>query len=197
MVTPAAQKPASSAASTAAHLRAAPSIEDEDGTRPPYDGAMGRRRVAVGSDTVHDTATAVVAHIESLEMDVVRIGGAAGHDLPWPDVAEQVGRLVAQGAVDCGVVCCWTGTGVSIAANKVPGVRAALCRDADTARGARRWNDANVLALSLAATQPSVATEIVDAWFDSDGADADERANIQRIGELEARYRGAGRSGTA
>ena len=84
------------------------------------------------------------------------------------------------------VACCWTGTGVSIAANKVPGVRAALCVDAETARGARRWNDANVLAIGLRLTSPAVAAELLDAFLDAD-ADADvdvdptERANIDRL----------------
>src|SRR5437588_2629201 len=121
-----------------------------------------RRRAAVGSDIGHDAATAVAEHLEGRGFEVVRCGAVAGGDTPWPDVAEQVARLVAQGAVDTGVVCCWTGTGVSIAANKVPGVRAALCGDAVTAGGARRWNDANVLALSLRSTSEAVAEEILD-----------------------------------
>jgi ribose 5-phosphate isomerase B len=77
-------------------------------------------------------------------------------------------------------VCCWTGTGVSIAANKVTGVRAALCTDAETARGARRWNDANVLALGLRLTSPTVAAEMLDAFLDADPEPA-ERATIDRV----------------
>jgi ribose 5-phosphate isomerase B len=91
--------------------------------------------------------------------------------------------------VDDGIVCCWTGTGVSIAANKVPGIRAALCGDAETARGARRWNHANVLALSLRATSQAVAEEIVDAWLSTTDVDASEQQNIDRVGEIERRYR--------
>src|SRR6267378_1586510 len=136
-----------------------------------------RRRIAVGSDMRHETATAVAAHLEKAGLDVVRCGAVEGPDTPWPDVAEQVARLVAQGVVDTGVLCCWTGTGVSIAANKVPGVRAALCGDAETARGARRWNDANVLALSLRATSAAVADEILDAWMSGPQVDPAERAN--------------------
>jgi ribose 5-phosphate isomerase B len=94
--------------------------------------------------------------------------------------------------VESGIVCCWTGTGVSIAANKVPGVRAALCADAQTARGARRWNDANVLALSLRATSAAVAEEIVDAWFEPTTPDPDEAANIRAVDEIERRYRERG-----
>ncbi len=87
---------------------------------------------------------------------------------------------MAGGQADRGVVCCWTGTGVSIAANKVPGVRAALCVDAETARGARRWNDANVLALSLRLTSEQVATEILDAFLstDPDPGEADAIAQL-------------------
>lgn len=112
----------------------------------------------------------------------------AGHELvlvcdggAWPDVARSVADAVRQGSADRGVVCCWTGTGVSIAANKVPGVRAALCADAATAAGARRWNDANVVALSIRLTSPTVAGEIVDAFLGTD-ADPDEAPNYDRLG---------------
>ena len=112
---------------------------------------------------------------------------AAGHevvlrleDQPWPDVGRRVGEAVASGDADRGVVCCWTGTGVSIAANKVPGVRAALCTDAETARGARRWNDANVLALGLRLTSPTVAQEMLDAFLTTE-PEADEAANIAKV----------------
>jgi ribose 5-phosphate isomerase B len=147
-----------------------------------------RRRIAVGSDMQHETATAVAAHLEKAGLDVVRCGAVEGPDTPWPDVAEQVARLVAQGVVDTGVLCCWTGTGVSIAANKVPGVRAALCADAETAHGARRWNDANVLAIGLANTKTDAATAIVDAWLAVTEIDPEEARNIARIPELEQRY---------
>jgi len=146
-------------------------------------------RVAVGSDVRHETASAVAEHLGALGCQVVRCGAVDGPDTPWPDVADQVARLVAQRAVDTGVLCCWTGTGVSIAANKVPGIRAALCGDAETARGARRWNDANVLAIGLSTTPPDAAAAIVDAWLEVEAADADELANIRRITELEERYR--------
>ena len=88
-------------------------------------------------------------------------------------------REVAEGTADQAVVCCWTGTGASIAANKVPGVRAALCTDAYTAEGARRWNDANVLALSLRLTSEPLLKEILDAWFATEaGTDAEDRENV-------------------
>ncbi|MEZ5142297.1 MAG: RpiB/LacA/LacB family sugar-phosphate isomerase [Acidimicrobiales bacterium] len=114
---------------------------------------------------------------------------AAGHEVtvvardePWPDVGRRVGEAVASGEADVGVVCCWTGTGVSIAANKVPGVRAALCTDAETARGARRWNDANVVALGLRLTSEEVAGEIVEAFLSTPADDA-ERETIARLSD--------------
>src|SRR6202012_57280 len=99
---------------------------------------------------------------------------------PWGTTAVSVAHAVADGAADRGVVCCWTGTGVSIAANKVPGVRAALCTDAETARGARRWNDANVLAIGLRLTSPEVAREML-APFLSTPTDGDEAANVAKV----------------
>lgn len=114
---------------------------------------------------------------------------AAGHEVevlgegePWPDCGRRVGEAVAAGQAERGVVCCWTGTGVSIAANKVSGVRAALCTDADTATGARRWNDANVVALGLRLTTEALAAEITDAFLSPTAVpDADEIAVISRV----------------
>ena len=124
-------------------------------------------RIAFGTD---ERTALTVAIVDRLR--------AAGHDVdvvadgdPWPDVGRSVGEAVTAGRADRGVVCCWTGTGVSIAANKVPGVRAALCTDAETARGARRWNDANVLALGLRLTSPTTAEEMLDAFLGTDAED--------------------------
>ncbi len=111
----------------------------------------------------------------------------AGHDVDvladgdaWPDAGRRVGEAVAVGRADLGIVCCWTGTGVSIAANHAgPAVRAALCTDAETARGARRWNDANVLALSLRLTSEALAEEVIVAFLGT-GPDESERAQISR-----------------
>ncbi|MDP8987046.1 MAG: RpiB/LacA/LacB family sugar-phosphate isomerase [Actinomycetota bacterium] len=123
-------------------------------------------------------------------VDELRRGlGQLGHDVvvvadgdPWPDVGRRVGEAVAGGEVERGVVCCWTGTGVSIAANKVPGVRAALCTDAETARGARRWNDANVLALGLRLTSPEVAREMLAAFLTTT-PDPAERDTLGRLAD--------------
>ena len=124
-------------------------------------------RIAFGTDEATPLTAAIVDRLTAAghQVDVV------GNGDPWPDVGRAVGRAVADGTAERGVVCCWTGTGVSIAANKVPGVRAALCTDAETARGARRWNDANVLALGLRLTSPTTAEEMLDAFLDTDAED--------------------------
>ncbi|MEJ5255616.1 MAG: RpiB/LacA/LacB family sugar-phosphate isomerase [Acidimicrobiales bacterium] len=133
-------------------------------------------RIAFGTDERTSVTDAVKRRLREVGHEVVVV--AEGD--PWPEVGRRVGEAVATGAADRGVVCCWTGTGVSIAANKVPGVRAALCTDAETARGARRWNDANVLAIGLRLTSEEVARELLEAFLTT-GVDEDERANIDRV----------------
>jgi len=138
-------------------------------------------RFSVGSDEDAPAVSAIVEALRERGHDVSLSGPAAGQDLRWADVARDVASRVAAGDADQGVLFCWTGTGVSIAANKVAGVRAALCGDAETARGARAWNDANVLCLSLRSTTPAVAREILDAWLGAapDGTEADQIARIE------------------
>jgi ribose 5-phosphate isomerase B len=123
---------------------------------------------------------AVAEDLRTRGHDVVLVGPPAGDDLQWADVGRRVGEMVAGGETPTAVLFCWTGTGASIAANKVPGVRAALCTDAETARGARRWNDANVLVLSLRLTSPTVASEMLDAWFATE-PEASEAENIAKV----------------
>jgi ribose 5-phosphate isomerase B len=119
-------------------------------------------RFIVGTDEARPVVEYVAAHLQAKGHDVVVLPVA-----PWGEVALGVARAVAGKRADHGVVCCWTGTGASIAANKVKGVRAALSVDATTAAGARQWNDANVLALSLRLLSEPLAKEIVDAWLDT------------------------------
>ena len=147
-------------------------------------------KIALGSDERLPVTDVVAEELKRRGHDVVLVGPPAGEELQWADVAERVGRRVAAGEADQGVLFCWTGTGVSIAANKVPGVRAALCGDAETARGARRWNDANVLCLSLRATSEVIAKEILDAWFDAE-PDPSEAENIDKVRELDRGRAGA------
>ena len=104
----------------------------------------------------------------------------------WAWASEAAARDVAEGRAQQAVVCCWTGTGASIAANKVQGIRAALCGDAATAEGARKWNDANVLALSLRATSDAELGEILDAWFGGEPSpDDDDVANVEHLAAME------------
>jgi len=123
-------------------------------------------KVALGSDMAGELPEAIDRWLRRRNLEVVRCGALAP-DAPdaWPSVAREVAQYVARGEAQYGVVCCWTGTGVSIAANKVAGIRAALCADAATAQGAREWNDANVLCLSLRATAVPLAEEMLEAWF--------------------------------
>jgi ribose 5-phosphate isomerase B len=133
-------------------------------------------RIGLGADAESAVVDAVAGALAADGHEVVRVAPGAR----WAEVGDAVGRAVAAGDVDRGVVCCWTGTGVSMAANKVDGVRAALCVDAETAAGARRWNDANVLALSLRLTTEAVAREIVSAFLAAE-PDGSEDEQIDRL----------------
>jgi ribose 5-phosphate isomerase B len=147
-------------------------------------------KIVLGSDERTHLTDFVVDELRRRGHEVELVGPPAGIDLQWTDVAEQVGRRVASRDADHGVLFCWTGTGVSMAANKVAGVYAALCGDAETARGARRWNDANVLCMSLRATSEVVAKEILDAWFEAD-PDPSEAQNIEKVRALDQRRAGS------
>lgn len=134
-------------------------------------------RIAFGADDQSPTVEAVRGRLRELGHDLVEVDDG----LPWPTIARTIARAVADDRVELGVVLCWTGTGTSIAANKVAGVRAALAWEPWVASGARRWNDANVLALSLKRTAPDVAVEILDAFLAETEVDEDERENIARL----------------
>lgn len=133
-------------------------------------------RIAFGTDERTDVTDRVKTALRERGHEVVVVG----EDEPWPDVGRGVGEVVASGDADRGVVCCWTGTGVSMAANKVAGVRAALCTDPETAAGARKWNDANVLALGLRLTSPALADEMLDAFLSTE-PESDEAPNVAKL----------------
>lgn len=145
-------------------------------------------KIAVGSDEKNYLTDALVADLEQRGHELLLIGPLTGATDAWPEVGCAVGQAVASGAAEQGIVCCYTGTGVSIAANKVVGVRAALCHDAQTAAGARRWNDANVLALSLRLTTTELAREMLDAWF-STSCPPEEQVYIDQLSAIEAHSR--------
>ncbi len=137
-------------------------------------------RVVLGSDEKTALSDAVAELLSSRGFAVELIGPPAGEPDQWAEVGRRVGEAVASGSAQQGFLFCWTGTGASIAANKVRGVRAALCGDAGTAAGARRWNDANVLVMSNRLVSPAVAAEILEAWFAAE-PDPSEADNIARL----------------
>jgi ribose 5-phosphate isomerase B len=148
------------------------------------------RIVAVAADERVGIAEGLIATLRARGFDVLAHGalnaGEDGEREDWAWASEAAACDVSEGRAEQAIVCCWTGTGASIAANKVHGVRAALCADAATAAGARRWNDANVLALSLRTTSEAELGEILDAWFTTEPSDdADDRANVAHVAEIE------------
>ena len=147
-------------------------------------------KIALGSDEKNALTDFLAEELQKRGHTLVVFGPLAegDPDVDWPLTSAKVARAVAEGSADQGIVCCWTGTGASIAANKVRGVRAALCADAETARGARTYNHANVLALSLRATSPAIAREILDAWLATPlSDDAWNTQQIERVRALEER----------
>lgn len=144
-------------------------------------------RIALSADERTGISDLIEPALRRRGHDVLTFGALAERDrADWAWCSEAAARAVAAGEADLAIVCCWTGTGASIAANKVPGIRAALCVDAETARGARRWNDANALALSLRLTSAAELTEILDAWFATEPSqDPTDRANVAHLSTLD------------
>jgi ribose 5-phosphate isomerase B len=155
------------------------------------DGRQLLMKIALGSDERTHLTDMLINELTTCGHELTLFGPIAENDaeVDWPLTSSHVALAVATGAADQGIVCCWTGTGASIAANKISGIRAALCHDAETARGARTWNHANVLALSLRATSEAVAREILDAWFSTPYSDdAWNCQQIERITQLEQQH---------
>jgi ribose 5-phosphate isomerase B len=144
-------------------------------------------KIAVAADERTGVAETVLDELRSRGHEPIAHGALAEAERnDWAWASEAAARDVAEGRAEQAIVCCWTGTGASIAANKVAGVRAALCLDAQTAGGARKWNDANALAISLRTTSEAELKEILDAWFAGEpSADAGDVANVEHLGEIE------------
>jgi len=138
----------------------------------------------VGSDEKTVLTDFLVEELKRRGHTITLSGPLKGEAKGWLDVGEKIGMEVSSGSADQGVVFCWTGTGVTIAANKVSGVRAALCWDAETAKGARMWDDANVLAMSLRSTSTAIAKEILDSWFSSSAVTAGIDAELIERGKM-------------
>jgi ribose 5-phosphate isomerase B len=144
-------------------------------------------KIAVAADERVGVADSLIEELRKRGHDPLPHGALAEDErVDWAWASEAAARDVAEGRADQAIVCCWTGTGASIAANKVDGVRAALCLDAQTADGARKWNDANILAISLRATSEAELAEILDAWFGGEPSeDPEDTANVEHLGEME------------
>ncbi len=151
-------------------------------------------KISVSTDERTHLVDAILEDLRRRGHEVAYFGPEAGAESDWPEVTIQAVERVARHEADEAIVMCWTGTGCTISANKVPGIRAALCADAETAKGARIWNHANVLALSLRATPEAVAQEILDAWFETPvSTDEWNLRQMQRVREIEEKYsRGVG-----
>lgn len=144
-------------------------------------------KLSVGSDERSSVTEAVVAELQRRGHELMLHGPLMDESEHWPEVARRVAEEVAAGQAEEGLLFCWTGTGVSMAANKVPGVRAALCVDAETARGARLWNNANLLCLALRNTSEAVAKEILEAWFSTEyEPNPEDDARLRELAEIEA-----------
>ena len=144
-------------------------------------------RISVAADELTGMARVLVDEVERRGHQTLTHGALSDVERDdWAWASEAAARDVAEGRAQQGIVCCWTGTGASIAANKVKSVRAALCLDAATAAGARRWNDANVLALSLRATSEAELSEILEAWFAAEPSpESGDRANVDHLSDIE------------
>ena len=146
-------------------------------------------QISLAADELTGVAKVLVGELERRGHETLRHGALSEAERSdWAWASEAAARDVAEGRAQQGIVCCWTGTGASIAANKVSSVRAALCLDAATAAGARHWNDANVLALSLRATSEAELSEILDAWFAAaPSGEAADTANVDHLADIERR----------
>ena len=146
-------------------------------------------KVAIGSDEKTHLTEMVINNVRDKGHEVLLFGPLRGDEQYWPEVAQETAEAVVSGEADEGILFCWTGTGISLAANKVPGIRAALCGDAETAGGARLWNDANILCMSLRATSEAVAEEILERWFGTTytSNEVDDTC-MEQINAIEAKY---------
>lgn len=145
-------------------------------------------KVAIGCDHAGlPLKSAVLEVLERLQIEVIDFGTDSYESVDYPDYGEKVGRAVADGEADFGIVMCGTGIGISIAANKVPGVRAALCHDTYSAKMSRAHNDANVLALGARVVGPGLAQEIVEAWLGAEFEGGRHAVRVGKIGRIERR----------
>ena len=146
-------------------------------------------RIAIGSDHAGFRLKGIIKQRFSTPgREFTDFGVNAPQPADYPDIAAAVGEAVARGEYDQGILICGTGIGMVIAANKVPGIRAAQCHDVFTAKAAREHNDANILTLGERVLKPEVACDIVDAWLQARFAGGRHTRRLEKIRELEKKY---------
>lgn len=147
-------------------------------------------KIAIASDERNNVTGFVIDYVKKLGHKVELFGPLKNENKEWADVSIEMAKAVANKKLDEGILFCWTGTGSSIAANKVKGIRAALCVDAEEAKGAKKWNHANILVMSLRLTSEALAKEIIDAWFNTPLGDEDfDIRNVERVNQYENKGR--------
>lgn len=146
-------------------------------------------KIAIGSDHGGFPLKGVIADLlRSRSIEVIDVGTDSDKSVDYPDFGEKVAKMVAGGEADSGIVICGTGIGISIAANKVPGIRAALVTDSFMARMAREHNNANILALGGRVISPDSACEMVTAWLDADFEGGRHQGRLDKITQLEREF---------
>ena len=146
-------------------------------------------KIALGADHAgYDLKTILVDTLREWGHEVVDLGtGNATESVDYPDFGSAVGHHVARGDADLGVAVCGSGIGISIAANKVPGVRAALVHDATSARLAREHNHANVLCMGARLIGPPVAQDALAAWLGAEPVEGRHLARVEKLSQLDHR----------
>lgn len=145
-------------------------------------------KIVIGNDhAATELKFLIMDYLRELGHEVVNFGTDDGESCDYPEYGERVGQAVASGEADCGVLICGTGVGISIAANKVPGVRAAVCSDTATARLVKQHNNANIIAFGARIVGSELAKDIVKAYLDAEFLGGRHQTRIDMIHEIESR----------
>lgn len=145
-------------------------------------------KIIIGNDhAATDMKFEIMDYLKELGHEVVNVGTDNNESCNYPEYGEKVGRAVVAGEADCGVLICGTGVGISIAANKVPGVRAAVCSDVTTARLVKEHNNANIIAFGARIVGVETAKDIVKAYLDAEFAGGRHQPRIDMIHEIETK----------
>lgn len=145
-------------------------------------------KIAMGNDhTAISMKEAVKAHLETRGIEVSDLGTNSTESCDYPVYGEKVGRAVAAGEADMGIVICGTGVGISLAANKVKGIRACVCSEPYTAKLSRMHNNSNVLAFGARVIGEEMAKMIVDSWLDAEYEGGRHQRRVNMLMEIENR----------